>query len=44
MNPSDTAYQSHFQYRHAFPSAIMMEYTLRAGLNEIHVPKEICFE
>ena len=43
MNPSDNGDASHFQYRHAFSSAIMMEDTLRAGLNrhEIHVPKEM---
>ena len=43
MNPGGNVYASHFQYGHAFPSAIMTEDTLRAGLNghEIHVPKEM---
>ena len=42
-HPSDEGYPSHFQYGHAFPSAIMMQDTLRAGLkgNEIHVPTEM---
>ena len=41
--PSDHGYPSHFQYGHAFLSAIMMPDTLRARLNghEIHVPKEM---
>ena len=43
MNLSNNDYPSHFQYGHAFPSAIMMEDTFRAGLkgHEIHVPKEM---